>query len=250
MNVISLRNADLKDLETLLEFEQGVIEAERPLDPFLAQGELFYYNIPELISSQQIHFIVAISNKKLVASGYLRLENSELLNESTISPRASIAYKSGKHTQFSVAYGQFYQNPSSEFLKFSDDFTAENTSHLIANFQYVKDKKIFRMEAYYKGYSDLVKFDTDFVEFDSNFNNNGSGYAKGLDIFWRDNQSIKNTDYWISYSYLDTEREYRNFPVTARPGFASAHNLNSLRKLVRQLTSIQSGQSSSLLLVS
>jgi RimJ/RimL family protein N-acetyltransferase len=77
MNVISLRNADLKDLETLLEFEQGVIEAERPLDPFLAKGELFYYNIPELISSQQIHFIVAISNKKLVASGYLRLENSE-----------------------------------------------------------------------------------------------------------------------------------------------------------------------------
>ena len=55
----------------------------------------------------------------------IRLENSELLNESTISPRASIAYKSGKHTQFSVAYGQFYQNPSSEFLKFSDDFTAE-----------------------------------------------------------------------------------------------------------------------------
>jgi len=32
--------------------------------------------------------------------------------------------------------------------------------------------------------------------------------------------------------------------------FASAHNLNSLRKLVRQLTRIQSGQSSSLSLVS
>lgn len=185
----------------------------------------FQNNISGAFAEVDIFF-----SKKLATKAGIRLENSELLNESTISPRASIAYKSGKHTQFSVAYGQFYQNPSSEFLKFSDDFTAENTSHLIANFQYVKDKKIFRMEAYYKGYSDLVKFDTDFVEFDGNFNNNGSGYAKGLDIFWRDNQSIKNTDYWISYSYLDTERDYRNFPITARPGFASAHNLSIVTK--------------------
>jgi len=76
MNEVSLRIANLKDLETLLEFEQGVIEAERPLDPFLGAGELSYYNIPELISSHHIHFIVAVSNEKLVGSGYLRLENS------------------------------------------------------------------------------------------------------------------------------------------------------------------------------
>ncbi|WOC41117.1 GNAT family N-acetyltransferase [Polaribacter sp. HL-MS24] len=76
-NSISIRTAKASDLETLLEFEQGVIEAERPLDPFLAEGTLTYYNIPELISSDQIHFVVAVSRNELVASGYLRVENSK-----------------------------------------------------------------------------------------------------------------------------------------------------------------------------
>jgi GNAT superfamily N-acetyltransferase len=74
---IAIRCATLKDLKTLLDFEQGVIEAERPLDPFLGKGELHYYNIPELISSKSIYFIVAEVNKELVASGYVRIENSK-----------------------------------------------------------------------------------------------------------------------------------------------------------------------------
>ncbi|QXP66089.1 GNAT family N-acetyltransferase [Polaribacter sp. AHE13PA] len=77
MNKISIRTANLKDLETLLEFEQGVVAAERPLDPFLGDGKLSYYNIPELISNEDIYFIVATSNNQLVASGYLRIENSK-----------------------------------------------------------------------------------------------------------------------------------------------------------------------------
>ncbi|WP_343328309.1 GNAT family N-acetyltransferase [Polaribacter staleyi] len=77
MNKFSIRTANLNDLETLLEFEQGVIKAERPLDPFLGDGKLFYYNIPELITNKNIHLIVAVSNNQLVASGYLRIENSK-----------------------------------------------------------------------------------------------------------------------------------------------------------------------------
>lgn len=73
---ITIRKANLNDLETLLEFEQGVIEAERPLDSFLGEGDLYYYNIPEMITSENVHLIVAVSNKELVASGYLRIENS------------------------------------------------------------------------------------------------------------------------------------------------------------------------------
>ncbi|WP_218597986.1 GNAT family N-acetyltransferase [Polaribacter sp. NJDZ03] len=77
MNKITIRTASLKDLETLLEFEQGVVAAEKPLDPFLGDGKLSYYNIPELISNKDIYFIVAVSNDQLVASGYLRIENSK-----------------------------------------------------------------------------------------------------------------------------------------------------------------------------
>ena len=77
MNAISTRTATLKDLETLLDFEQGVIEAERPLDPFLQKGEICYYNIPELISAKHIHLILAICDDEIVGSGYVRIENSQ-----------------------------------------------------------------------------------------------------------------------------------------------------------------------------
>lgn len=169
-------------------------------------------------------------SKKLASKIGVRGEYSELLNEFTISPRASLAYKSGKNSQFSLAYGRFYQNPKNEYLKFNTNFNAENTSHFIANFQYVKNKQIFRIEGYYKDYQDLVKYDTQFSLPTSNYSNLGEGYAKGIDVFWRDNKNIKNTDYWISYSYLDTERDYKNYPTKATPNFASTHNLSVVAK--------------------
>ncbi|KGL64215.1 TonB-dependent receptor [Polaribacter sp. Hel1_85] len=169
-------------------------------------------------------------SKNLATKIGIRAEYSELLNEFTISPRVSLAYKASKNAQFSLAYGQFYQNPKNEYLKFSQDFKAENTSHLIANYQATKQGQIFRIEAYYKNYKDLVKYDDNTPIFNSNFNNNGSGFAKGFDIFWRQNGKIKNTDYWVSYSFLDTQRDYKNYPTSARPNFASKHNLSVVAK--------------------
>ena len=66
MNHISIRAAQLSDLETLLEFEQGVVAAERPLDTFLGAGDLVYYNIPKLITGENTLFIVATVADELV----------------------------------------------------------------------------------------------------------------------------------------------------------------------------------------
>ena len=115
-------------------------------------------------------------------------------------------------------------------LRFSPELETQNTKHYILNYQHVKDGSIFRAELYRKEYDNLVKFDTDIAGFGSEFSNSGSGYAQGLDIFWRDNESIKNTDYWLSYSYLDTERNYLNYPVQAQPGFANTHNFSAVAK--------------------
>ncbi len=169
-------------------------------------------------------------SKSLAAKVGLRLENSELLNQFTVSPRISVAHKISNNSQFSLAYGQFYQNPKNDYLKFNQNFKAENTSHLIANYQATKQGQIFRIEAYLKDYNNLVKFDGNTATFSSNYNNNGNGYAKGFDVFWRQNRKIKNTDYWVSYSYLDTERDYRNYPTAATPSFASKHNLSLVAK--------------------
>lgn len=159
-----------------------------------------------------------------------RAEYSSVLKDFTVSPRVSLAYKSSPKGQFSLAYGDFYQNPLTEYLKYDQSLATEKASHYIFNYQYSGDGKTFRAEAYYKDYDNLTKYDTQRAQFDSEFNNLGSGYATGLDLFWRDNKSIKNLDYWVSYSYLDTERDYRNFEERATPNFAPKHNLSLVTK--------------------
>jgi RimJ/RimL family protein N-acetyltransferase len=74
MNYI-IRKATLKDLPTLLEFEQGVIEAERPLDTTIKDGEINYYNISELITYENSAVFVVEINTKIVASGYAKIKN-------------------------------------------------------------------------------------------------------------------------------------------------------------------------------
>ena len=83
MSTISIRIANLNDLETLLTFEQGVIKAERPMDSFLGQGTLSYYNIPELIAAKNSHLIVALAGKELVGSGYIKIEESSTYHKNT-----------------------------------------------------------------------------------------------------------------------------------------------------------------------
>ncbi|EIA08262.1 TonB-dependent receptor [Flavobacterium frigoris] len=171
-------------------------------------------------------------SKKFAAKIGLRASNNDLLDETTISPRISMAYKVAKNSQFSLAYGDFTQSPNADYIKYSKyhQFESEKASHYILNFQYAKDDQTFRAEAYYKDYSNLVKYDTQEIAYNSIFNNQGSAYVKGMDLFWRDGKSIKNLEYWISYSYIDTERDYKNYPTTVTPSFVADHSLSVVTK--------------------
>ncbi|GAA4899898.1 TonB-dependent receptor [Flaviramulus aquimarinus] len=169
-------------------------------------------------------------SKSLAFKTGMRAEYSQLFKDFTLAPRMSLAYKTSSKSQVSLAYGNFYQNPSSNILKFNQDLKAQNTSHYIFNYQHNGDRRLFRAEAYYKKYDDLVKYDTDFANFDSTYNSNGNGFAKGVDFFWRDSKSIKNFDYWLSYSLLDTERDYNNYETKSQPDFANTHNLSVVGK--------------------
>ncbi|GER59088.1 TonB-dependent receptor [Patiriisocius marinus] len=160
----------------------------------------------------------------------LRVEYSAMFNDITIAPRLSLAYKTGKNSQLSIAYGNFNQQPNAEILKFEQNLRARNTSHYIANYQYTANNRIFRAELYRKDYTNLVTYDTTTASSESNFTNNGDGYAQGLDVFFRDDESIKNLDYWVSYSYLDSERKFQNYPIEATPSFASKHNASVVTK--------------------
>ena len=182
-------------------------------------------NIASAFTEADIFF-----SKKLAMKAGIRGEYSRIFKEFTVSPRLSLAYKTSAKSQVSLAYGDFYQNPTSNILKFEQDLQAQKTSHYILNYQLNNEGQIFRAEAFYKDYMDLIKYDTEFESFDSVYNNNGSGFATGIDLFWRDSKSIKNLDYWVSYSFLDSKRNYRNFPMEAQPNFANTHNLSVVGK--------------------
>lgn len=182
-------------------------------------------NIAAVYTEADIFF-----SKKFAAKLGARVSNNNLLNETVLNPRASIAYKIARNSQFSFAYGDFNQAPKQEYLKFSPAFESEKASHYILNFQFSKDKQTFRAETYYKKYRDLVKFDTDTPVYNSNYSNNGSGYAGGLDIFWRDGKNIEHLEYWISYSYINTERNYKNYPDAVTPNFVADHSLSVVGK--------------------
>ncbi len=159
-----------------------------------------------------------------------RVEFSDYLNSFTASPRLSAAYKITDKSQFSAAYGWFYQNPVDDYLLYTSQLKPERADHYTFSFQSFANSRTIRFELYYKDYKDLVKLNDRAFYLPSSYDNSGSGYAKGLDFFWRDKKTIKNGDYWISYSYLDTKRDYRNFPEKAIPTFASKHNFSMVYK--------------------
>lgn len=171
-------------------------------------------------------------SKNFAAKVGFRLSNNSLLDETAIAPRASLAYKFSKTSQFSFAYGDFSQTPVVDYIKYSKyhKFESEKARHYILNYQFTKPGQILRADLYYKDYSNLVKYDTKDIQYNSVFNNNGSGYAKGLELYWRDSNLYKNLEYWVSYSYIDSKRDCKNFPTMATPSFIADHNLSIVTK--------------------
>jgi len=163
-----------------------------------------------------------------------RVENSKLIGKTNIAPRLSFAYRLGTYDQFNFAYGKFYQTPDPDFLLYSTNFDFENADHYILNYQYLGTDRTFRIEVYYKDYDNLIKGTIQSYPFynvpEVPFSNEGKGYAKGIDIFWRDKETFDYTDYWISYSYLDTKREYRSYPSLASPTFSTPHTFSVVAK--------------------
>lgn len=186
----------------------------------------FDLSFNEVITAGFAEADLIVSNKFVTRAGG-RVEYNSLIGDYSIDPRVSLGYKVADNGQVSFAYGTFRQTARNEYMRINHDLDAEKAEHFIMNYQIINNDRTFRIETYYKRYDNLVKFmDTN----PNNVNNDGTGYAKGVELFWRDNKSIRNADYWVSYSYLDTERDYLNFPSASTPAFASAHNFSFVYK--------------------
>ncbi|HEX6889219.1 MAG TPA: TonB-dependent receptor [Chryseolinea sp.] len=253
-----LKNNTLVDVDQIDEVEKG-LHAKVVVDGSLSDkvelktgGEVIQRNYSyENIGSVKIEpagFVESIiagfaeadlyTSNKFVTRVGARLEYDNLIEKVSVDPRLSLAYKTGESGQVSLAYGTFRQSPKNEWLRNDKGLDPERAEHFILNYQLVENNRTFRMETYYKRYDDLVKFADGTPVY---FNQQGKGYAKGIELFWRDNRSIRNVDYWVSYSYLDTQRDYLDFPQSATPTFASTHNFSLVYKHFIQLIKCQLG---------
>lgn len=73
MSSIQFRTATVEDLPILLQFEQGIITAERPFDPTLKPDPISYYDLKALIISDESEVVVAVNNDEIAASGYAKI---------------------------------------------------------------------------------------------------------------------------------------------------------------------------------
>jgi hypothetical protein len=232
----SIQNDIVLDGNTIHELQRGVhgktvlegsltdnIELKSGVEVIHRDYDQTFYSFDETIASLFSEADVYASNKFVTRAGG-RVEYNSLQNKLSVDPRISLAYKTGVNGQFSFAYGNFRQSAKNDLLRIQPTLLAEQAQHFILNYQHIDNDRTFRVETYYKGYTNLVKIEA------AGLINSGSGYARGIEFFWRDKHSIKKLDYWISYSLLDTKRDYLNFPTSVTPTFASKHNFSVVGK--------------------
>ena len=195
------------------------------------------YSIKNISGDSSVSFTENISagfleaqiytSTKLLFNAGMRLERSQYLQRNTVSPRLSLAYKLGANSSLSAAYGWFYQNPLTEQLLNHNYLQNEKAEHYILSYSRVANKRTLRSELYYKSYTNLVKYG---VTAGDNFSNKGNGYAYGFDFYFKDAKTFKKASYWISYSFLKAERNYRYYPKTATPTFVVPHSVTFVYK--------------------
>jgi len=166
----------------------------------------------------------------------VRAEYSQLIARGNIAPRLAVAIRTGESSQISLASGVFYQTAAPNYYLYGFGPKFQQAIHYMANYQWMKSNRTFRVEGYYKSYDQLVRekgvaYNPNAYRFNyGTVDNSGYGYAQGVDFFWRDKKSIKNFDYWVSYSFIDTKRIYQNYSDKVTPDYVSAHNLSVVAK--------------------
>ena len=74
MQSITVRPATLQDLDLLNRFQQSILGAERSFDPTIKDGPVRYYDIAGLLRSDDVRFVVAAADEKIVACGFARID--------------------------------------------------------------------------------------------------------------------------------------------------------------------------------
>jgi len=97
MDNIMIRQARPDDLDVLLQFEQGIIETERPFDPTLKEGHINYYDLAAYIDSPDVEVVVAQLVDEVVGSGYALIREAKTFEAHTHYAYLGFMYVKPEH---------------------------------------------------------------------------------------------------------------------------------------------------------
>ena len=141
--VVEIRKANETEIETLLVFEKEIINAERPFDNTLRDGEIHYYDLIELIRAQRAEVLVAVVNGAVVGSGYAKILPAEPYQKHTEYASLGFMYVKpefrGQGINQKILYGLVdwakKQNLTEVRLEVYDKNTIAKNSYLKAGFR-------------------------------------------------------------------------------------------------------------------
>jgi outer membrane cobalamin receptor len=151
----------------------------------------------------------------------LRGEYESISQRYILDPRLSLIYSLTANSNLTASWGRYHQFPEPSYYDPSvgnPQLSAMNSNHYIIGYAFQQQNKMFRLEGYYKNYSDLLLEDERL-----NYSNDGHGYATGIDAFAKN--SYGRFSGWISYSWLKARRKWLDSPALTSPYFDITHNL-------------------------
>ncbi len=145
-----------------------------------------------------------------------------------IDPRFNIGYKFCENTSVAFGFGVFHQHPDPRLYSSLDgnpNLKAMQAIHFVTSFNHkFSDKDEIRIEAYYKDYKNLPLEDN--INF---YNNNGFGFAKGIDFIAK-GILFGKIDSYVSYGLISTKRKWMDYKELTSSEFDITHNLNIVAK--------------------
>jgi len=156
-------------------------------------------------------------NSNLYAELSDRMEYTSINDVWNSNPRLALSYNlNGIH--FSGIVGKYTQLPENKYLLLNKKLLDEQCTQYVGGVYYEKKNKVYRIETYYKTYSNLA------LQEPTVLNSNGYGYSKGVDVFFNDRDLIKNFEYMLAYSFNLSKRKYQDYTELSTPQYATIHN--------------------------
>lgn len=147
----------------------------------------------------------------------VRAEHSSLTEKNNLAPRLNLTYENDKKWNISLSYGDFFQQTSPFNLLEAQNIEFLKASNWVFSIEKKYTNHAFKIEAFDKNYKRLLRNQPTTLDV------SGFGYARGVDISGRGRNLFNKLNYSFNYSYLDTKRLYRDFPIEANVPFASEH---------------------------